>query len=732
MKKANRVTCWIVIAVILLTAYLSVFGAKIGKLKVPSAEDMRFGIDIRGGVEATYVPKNFDGVPTSAQLDAAKAVIETRCDAQNILDREIKVDLVNKSIFVSFPWKSDEKEFKADKAIKELGETALLTFRDPQGNILLEGKNVKKASAGHDPQTGAPVVELKFDKEGSKLFEQATGMLVGQQMAILMDDVMISNPSVTEKIVGDGAVITGLENTEAAMALASKINSGSLPFALESKDYNAISPTMGSKALDVMVQAGILALLIIGLFMIIYYRLPGFVAVFALLLQIAGQLLALSVPQFTLTLPGIAAVILSIGMGVDANIITAERIKEEIADGKSVRAAIDAGFHKAFSSVFDGNITVIIVAIMLMVFGSGTMLSFGYSLLTGVLLNFLCGVLASKLMLRSLGQHKMFRKTWLYGSGKKKDKVINFYKNRKIYFIISFVVIAIGVASMFINGTQFDIEFKGGSLLTYTYTDQVDVAKAERVAEDSLGMDIGVQTKQDIASNETKLVISLSEKEKIASADQEKLSNALAEAFPKNDIKIADVRVVEPSIGKRFAVDSSKAIIFSIVLIILYVWYSFRKVSGLSAGVSGIVALFHDVLIVFLTFVIFKMPVNESFISAALTILGFSINDTIVIYDRIRENKRKAGSKEPIEEIVDKSITQSISRSVNTNLCTLLSIVIVYVFAYIQDISSIKTFALPMIFGIISGCYSTICIAGPLWTGWQKRKEKRILSAKAR
>ena len=724
-KRINKGTFWIGFILIALITYTAIFGVNIGSFKVPGASEMRFGIDIRGGVEATYFPKDYDGVPSAAELDSAKLIMEERCDANNILDREITVNRENGSILVRFPWKSDEAEFNPEKAIAELGETALLTFRDPQGNVLLEGKNVKNAMAQYDQQTGQQVVALEFDSEGAKLFEQATEKLIGSSMAIYMDDMMISNPRVDEKIPGGQAIITGMENAEEAQELASKINSGSLPFSLESKNYNAISPIMGTGALDVMVYAGIIAFILICMFMVIKYRLPGFVAVFALTLQVACQLLALSVPQFTLTLPGIAAVILSIGMGVDANIITAERIREEVADGKSVRAAIDAGFHKAFSSVFDGNITVIIVAVILMVFGSGTMLSFGYSLLTGVILNFLCGVLTSKLMMKSLSNYEKFRKPGFFGNGKKNEKVFKFYQNRIKCYLVSLAIFLVGIVCIFTNGIDFDIQFKGGAIINYTYTQEIDTNKAMSVVEDTLGRQCDVQTKSDLTSDSTKLVLNLAGKEGLASADQDKLTNALKEAFPDNDMKLSDVSVVEPFIGKDFAIDSIKAIIFSAILIILYVWFSFRKVSGLSAGVTGLIALLHDVLIVFFAFVVFNIPINDSFIAAALTILGFSINDTIVIYDRIRENKLLYGNKMPIEEIVNKSISQSFTRSLNTNLCTLLSVVVVYIFACVQDIQSIKSFALPMIFGIISGCYSTICIAGPIWVSWQNYKEKR-------
>ncbi len=721
----KKITCWITILVIAAITYLSIFGLTIGDFHLAGAGEMRFGIDIRGGVEATYFPKDYDGVPTAEELNSVKSIMEERCDSQNILDREITIDKQRGSVLVRFPWKSDETEFNPEKAIAELGETARLTFRDPSGNVLLEGKNVKHAEYQFDQQSGTHTVALEFDSEGAKLFEDATGALVGQTMSIYMDEIMLSAPTVEQKISGGNAVITNIETAEAATKLAYQINSGALPFSLESKNYNAISPTMGNGALNVMVNAGFIAFIIVCLFMLIYYRLPGFVAVFALILQVAGQLLALSVPQFTLTLPGIAAVILSIGMGVDANIITAERIKEEIADGKTVRSAIDSGFHKAFSSVFDGNITVIIVSIILMIFGSGTMLSFGYSLLTGVILNFICGVLTTKLLMKSFSCYAPLRKPSLYGNGKKLTKVVKFYKHRKKFYALSALILVIGIAFMFINGINFDIQFKGGAILNYKYEGEVDIEKVDLLVEETLNRSCDIQTKEDLTDDSTKLVLNLAGKEGLASADQDKLTTALQTALPDNNLELSDVTVVEPFIGKDFAVDSAKAVIFSSILIILYVWFSFRKVSGLSAGVSGLIALFHDVIIVFFAFIIFGIAINESFISAALTILGFSINDTIVIFDRIRENKYLLGGKMPIEDVVDKSITQSFTRSLNTSLCTLFSIVVIFVFAFIKDIPSITSFALPMIFGIVSGCYSSVCIAGPIWTTWQKRKANK-------
>ncbi len=395
--------------------FLSLFGLKIGDFELKGSNEMRFGIDIRGGVEATYKPKDLDRAPSAEELESAKAVIETRMDAKNITDREIYIDSTNGSVLVRFPWQSKEADFNPEAAVTELGETALLTFRDPSGNIVMQGADIKKSYPKLN-NDGKYAVFLELTDAASSKFAAATEKLVGQTISVYMDETEIQTASVTEKISTTTALITKMPSLEYASALSSKINSGALPFSMIVNNSNIISPTLGRDALSVMVKAAILAFALVCVFMLFYYRLPGFVACIALMLQVAGQLLALSIPQFTLTLPGIAGIILSIGMGVDANVIVSERIKEELNVGKTVRSAIDAGFHRAFSSVFDGNITVIIVSIMLIIFGSGSMLSFGYTLLCGVIMNFIAGVTASRLMIRSLSEYKALQKPALFGS----------------------------------------------------------------------------------------------------------------------------------------------------------------------------------------------------------------------------------------------------------------------------------------------------------------------------
>lgn len=414
--KAKKFTFFIVLIVTAAITYIAFFGLNVGSLQIKDANQMRFGIDIRGGVEAVYEPKDLDRAPTGDELESARVIMESRLDAKNILDRDITVDKTNGQILVRFPWKSDETDFNPQAAIAEIGQTARLTFRDPSGNILVEGKNVKSSKPSVDPKTNANDVELTFDDQGSALFADATGKLVNQHISIYMDDTLISSPTVNEQISGGQAVITGMQDAAEAKDLSAKINSGALPFALISNNNNTISPTLGAGALNVMVQAGVLAFIVICLFMMLYYRIPGFVACIGLLLQLSAQLLFLSIPQMTLTLPGIAGIILSLGMGVDTNVIIAERIKEELRNGKTLGGAIDLGYHRAFSAILDGNLTTMIVAVVLMIFGSGSMLSFGYTLLTGIALNFISGITASKLMTTSLSQFKLLKRTTFYGN----------------------------------------------------------------------------------------------------------------------------------------------------------------------------------------------------------------------------------------------------------------------------------------------------------------------------
>lgn len=469
MKRIKKPVFFIVALLILFVTYASVAGIHGQNGDIPityikGVNDIRWGIDIRGGVEATYSPA--DGIDaTDDQMNSAKAIIETRMVNNNITDYELYADYNSDRIIVRFPWKVDETEFDPETAIEELSATAELTFREgmeyestdvgtdgeviyktPAGetakNIVLEGKDIQSASAAMIDQDKNGqmdyVVDLELTPEGTTKFAEATGRLKDQTISIWMDNVMISYPKVNEQINDGKAVISGNFTAQTATALAEKINAGALPFKLQTDSFGTINPTLGESALAAMALAGVLALILVCLFMLFVYRLPGFVACIALLGQVALSFAAVSgffpaFPSFTLTLPGIAGIILSIGMGVDANIITAERIKEEVRSGKTLDGAIDKGCKNSFWAIFDGNVTVIIVAVILMlVFGpsnilsiifgpstTGVIYSFGYTLLIGTIANFIMGVTASRLMTKSISNFKFLRSKWLYGGAKK-------------------------------------------------------------------------------------------------------------------------------------------------------------------------------------------------------------------------------------------------------------------------------------------------------------------------
>lgn len=715
-NKKNHI--WIVGAIIAVFVYAAVFGC--GN-DIKGIGQMRFGIDIRGGVEAVFEPAG-DYRPSESELESARDVIEGRLDAKNILDREVTVDRKAGHVIVRFPWKSDEKNFNPEEAIAELGETARLTFLDEEGNILVEGKDVNSSEAVRDPNTGESVVSLSFDRAGAEAFAEATKKLTGKRIGIYMDETLISAPVVKQAITGGTAMINGMDSPEEAKALSEKIRAGALPFSMETTNYNTISPTLGNQALKSMATAGALSMVLICLFMMIYYRLPGVVSCLTLLFQMSLQVLAISIPQYTITLPGIAGLILSAGMAVDANIIISERISEELRNGMTVKQAVRRGYKNAFSSVLDGNITTAAVAAILMFFGSGTMLSFGYTLLTGVLINLFAGVWMSRTILNSLIEYPFFGRITMFRK-KKEKKVLGFSKKRKWILLFTCFVLLSGTAISAVNGMKLDTQFTGGVILKYTYDQEADTEAVRSGVEHELGRPVSVQTSEDPLTGEKKLVLTLAGNKGISPEEQGRVTTLLNNQG--GDFALSETFAVEPYIGAKALKNSVTAVVLSALFIIIYIRLRFSSLSGLAAGVSAVLALIHDILIVVFIFGIFRIPVNDAFVAVTLTIIGYSINDTIVLYDRIRENMKEAGKKTSLSELVDRSITETLGRSINTALTVVMSIFIVYIFSVVYRIESIQVFSLPLLAGLISGCYSSVCIAGPLWAYWEERKKAK-------
>ncbi|EXG85245.1 protein-export membrane protein, SecD/SecF family [Clostridium sp. ASBs410] len=720
MKPGKKMLAAILIVIAALIC-VAAFGAGSG---IKGVREMRYGIDIRGGVEAVFEPQGLDRTPSEKELDTARQVIETRMDNQNIVDREVTVDKNGGYIIVRFPWKSGETNFNPEEAIAELGEMAELTFRDPDGNVLIQGKDVQNAAPETANNNGIKSyqVALSFNAEGSKLFEDATGKLIGKRMSIYMDQDLISSPTVQTKISGGQAVITGMQDYDDAKNLAEKINAGSLPFSLKTTNFSTISPSLGNNALSIMIYAGLAAFLVICLFMLVFYKLPGAVACVTLVLQTVLQMLAVSIPQYTLTLPGIAGIILTIGMAVDTNIIISERISDELKKGISVKGAVLTGYKNAFSSVLDGNVTTAIVAIILMFLGSGTMLSFGYTLLIGMIVNLLVGVSVSKQLLLSMIQNAPWNDNKWFRIRKDK-KIIPFYQKKYIFGIISGAVILFGIIGCFIFGVKLDTQFTGGAVLSYSVSDEADTGKIQAAIEKETNRPVTVQIKEDNMTGLKRLSVTLAGNSGMSPEDQKKVTDAINSTSDNADAKLSETYVVEPYIGAKAMKNAAVAIVLSLIFIVIYVWIRFSAISGLPAGVTAMIALLHDVIVVFFVFVLFRIPLNDAFVAVVLTIIGYSINDTIVIYDRIRENRKK-DTKMPVDELVNISTTQTLGRSINTSCTTGICVLIILAASVYFQIGSILEFSLPMFFGILTGCYSSICVAGTLWAMWENRKVK--------
>ncbi|MEI3264989.1 MAG: protein translocase subunit SecF [Gemmiger sp.] len=763
-KKGKSWPLFVVAILIVVFSLTAIFGVsyQYGDTKniyIKGASDIRFGIDIRGGVDVTFMPAG-DVDATPEQMTAAKTVIEDRLVGLGITDYESYVDSNKDRIIVRFPWKTGEADFNPQTAIDEIGTTAKMVFRKgstADGEEILSGDDVTSANAAYN-ETEGWVVQLKFNSAGAAAFADATTEQAANNgtISIWLDDENISTAKVDEAITGGEAIIKGNFDQDSASTLANQINSGALPFALSAESYSTISPSLGAKSLEVMVLAGIIAFALVAVMMIVRYRLPGTIATISLFGQVVATLAVVSgyftvFPGSTLTLPGIAGIILGIGMGVDANVITAERIKEELAKNKTLPAAVKSGFKMGLTPIIDGNVTIVIVAAILMgAFGptdgfwakvfnpiffwfgpstAGTVYSFGFTLLTSVLLNFVFGVWATRVMIRGAVHCKALRNPWLYG-GKKdgtaeyKTPHINFIGNRKKFYTFSCALIAIVLVFCAVFGVKMDVEFKGGSMVTLSYEGDVDLPGLKSEIGSQLGQnDLTLQTGSDISGNQT-LTVTLPGSQTLTTEQLDDMLTAINEAHPENNFEQNEVSNVNATIGKEFLFKSLVALVAACVLILAYVAFRFRKIGGLKAGSTAIVALLHDMFVVFGVFVILRIPLNGNFIAAVLTILGYSINDTVVIYDRIRENSALYSKKQmSLAELVNLSVNQSFSRSLMTSITTCLALGVVCVVSVIYRLDSIYTFAFPLLFGMVSGVYSTICIATPLWVDWKSKKK---------
>ena len=766
----------LVVTVLLILAfvYTAFFGvsAKYGDVTttyIKGAKDIRFGVDIKGGVNVTFVPSE-DYDATEEQLEAAQLVIENRLVALNVTDYELYVDPSSDSMILEFPWQSGETDFDPESAIQEIGTTAYLTFREgssADGDLILDGSMIESAAAQYGPVTSGGAseyyVSLKFTDEGAKAFGEATTRLAASNgtISIWLDDENVSTATVNAAITDGEAIITSSASNpftqDAVVKMARQINSGALPFALKVDSYSTVSPSLGENSLSAMVLAGVIAFALIVVFMTVLYRLPGFLACIALAGQVAATLAFVSgyfpvFESFTLTLPGIAGIILAIGMGVDANVITAERIKEELKNGKSLDGALKSGFARGLTPIIDGNVTIVIVAIVLMgafgpsdglfakalhfvffAFGpstAGTIYAFGYTLLTGVLLNFVFGVFATRVMIRGAASIKALRNPWLYGAAKlgkdeTEKKQINFVGLRKKFLVFSSCLMAAIVLCAVVFGVHLDTEFTGGAMITLSYDGSFEMAQVQQTASNALeNTGLTLQTGENVATGDQTLKISMPGTETVTTDQVEALLDSLNETYPDNNFAQLSLSNVSAAMGTKFLQKSLVAVVFALVLILLYIALRFKNIGGLTGGMMAVLALVNDLMVVFGTFVLLRTPLDGNFIAAMLTILGYSINDTVVVYDRIRENRTLMGKKASFEELVNRSVNQSARRTLITTITTVMALGVMCVVAKLYGLDSIFTFAFPLMMGMISGVYTSLCVSTSAWVLWSERKPK--------
>lgn len=676
-------------------------------------DDIKLGLDLAGGVSITY--QTVEENPSSE--DMSDTIYKLQQRVQNYSTEAVVYQEGNNRINIDIPGVSD-----ANEILEELGKPGSLLFTDEAGQVILTGDQVASAKAGIIDQNGMKnyVVSLTFTEEGTKAFADATTANVGKRIAIIYDGMVYSNPTVREAITGGQCQIDGMADYDEAENLAATIRIGSLSLELEELRSNVVGAQLGATAIDTSLKAGAIGFGIVAVFMMVVYLIPGLAAALALTLYVGVILILLSAFEVTLTLPGIAGIVLSVGMAVDANVIIFTRIKEEIGLGKTVHSAIKTGFSKALSAIVDGNITTLIAAAVLYLRGSGTVKGFATTLAIGIVLSMITALFVTKGVLYSL-YNIGFENPKFYGV-KKDGKLINFLGKKNICFIISLAVIVAGWAGMAMNNGQighilnYGMDFTGGTSTNITFNEDMSLedisAKVVPVVSEITG-DADVQTQKVAGTNEVII------KTKTLNVDQRQaMEDSMVENFGVDAEKIT-AESISGAVSTEMKQDAVWAVVIATVLMLLYIWFRFKDIKF---AASAILALVHDVLVVITFYAIAKWSVGSTFIACMLTIVGYSINATIVIFDRIRENLALRTNKQTLEDVVNLSITQTVTRSINTSLTTFVMVFVLF----LLGVSSIREFALPLMVGIVCGTYSSVCVTGALWyvmTSWKAKKQ---------
>lgn len=697
--------------------FTSVYG--LGSDASGSIYDIKQGLDLAGGVSITY--QTVDENPSATDMDDTKRKLQMRAETYST-EAEVYLEGSNR-INVDIPGVSD-----ANQILEELGQPGSLQFLDPEGNVALTGSDVESAQEGiiQDGNGNSQyVVSLTFTEEGTQKFADLTSNNIGNMITIVYDGEVVNQATVQEALTDGQAQISPMASYEEARTLASTIRIGALPLELTEMRSTVVGAKLGEEAISTSLAAGAVGMILVIVFMICFYRVPGLAASLALVLYTGLMIFLLSAYQVTLTLSGVAGIVLSIGMAVDANVIIFARIKEELMAGKTVRSAMKEGFSKALSAIVDGNVTTLIAAAVLYWRGTGTIRGFAQTLALGIVLSMFTALFVTRFILNGMYDIGL-TDSRLYGYNpdkpKKEMKILNVLGKRKICFAFSLAVILIGLAFLGVNKTSgqdilnYSLEFKGGTSTNVTFNEDMDLntiqAEVVPVVSEVTG-DNDIQTQKVEGTNEVVI-----KTRTLSLEERDELNTKLQEVFDIDTEKVT-AENISATVSSEMRRDAIVSVVVAAIFILLYVWFRFKDIR---IAASAVLALLHDVLFVFAFYAVFRWTVGSTFIACMLTIVGYSINATIVIFDRIRENLKAAKGKEDLAELVNSSITQTMSRTINTSLTTFIMVAVLF----IMGVANVREFALPLMIGIVCGAYSSVCITGALWYIMRTRLKKKV------
>ncbi|WP_167954976.1 protein translocase subunit SecD [Anaerosporobacter faecicola] len=705
-KKKGVLHLLIVLLVIAGLSVVTLVG--IGNQHKGSAKNIRLGLDLAGGVSITYqtVKEN----PTTTEMNDTVYKMQKR--VENYSTEATVYKEGDNRVNIDIPGVQD-----ANKVLEELGKAGSISFVDPNGKEVINGSHIKTAKEGIITENGQNkyVVNLTLNTKGAELFATATKEFQGKPISIVYDGKEINAP-IVEAVITNGQAQISQPSYDEARNLASTIRIGALPLELKEIRSNVVGAKLGDEAVDTSLLAATIGFVLVIIFMIAFYRIPGLAAGIALCLYIVAVLVVLNGANVTLTLPGIAGIILSIGMAVDANVIIFTRIKEELATGKTVRSAIKIGFDKALSAIVDGNITTLIAAAVLWFKGSGTVKGFAQTLAIGIVISMFTALVVTKYTLLAL-YNLGFNKEKFYGI-QKESKIFNFTKHIKKFFAISGILIAIGVVALFVNKASignilnYGLDFKGGTSTQVTFPGTIPSnTELEKFVGGIIGeAEVGVSP----VVGEKAVVIKTRE---LSLDERKKVTESFVDTYKADESKIT-MESISATVSSEMKTDAIVSVIIATICMLIYIWFRFKDINFAS---SAVLALVHDVLVVLMVYAVARISVGNTFIACMLTIVGYSINATIVIFDRIRENKKAMKRTDVLEDVVNRSISQTISRSINTSFTTFIMVFVLF----ILGVDSIREFTLPLMAGIICGAYSSVCITGTLWYVMKTKLSKK-------